>query len=169
MQRNALLEPIQSSFLSCEKDVEIILNKTYYTFNNQTEQYQIVDNPDIADIDLYYEDNPYGNLSDRIGWLISVVDDNEDRHLYAFDYNDWSKKETDPEHTPSHVLYDNTPSYWYEILQISADMIKPERVVAIGPARAGTPAIPDGAFASSLMQNGLWFVTFQGHNHNLNG
>ena len=29
MKRDALLPPIQSSFLSCEKDVDIILNKLF--------------------------------------------------------------------------------------------------------------------------------------------
>lgn len=52
MQRNALLEPIQSSFLSCEKDTEIILNKLFAEsgkYSNWLKRLLIINRPDCLD------------------------------------------------------------------------------------------------------------------------
>lgn len=52
MQRNALLEPIQSSFLSCEKDTEIILNKLFAesgNYSNWLKRLLIINTPDCLD------------------------------------------------------------------------------------------------------------------------
>ena len=52
MQRNALLEPIQSSFLSCEKDVEIILNRLFVEsgkYSNWLKRLLIINTPDCLD------------------------------------------------------------------------------------------------------------------------
>ena len=49
MQRNALLPPIQSSFLSCPKDVEIILNKLFVEsqqYSNYLKRLLIINTPD---------------------------------------------------------------------------------------------------------------------------
>lgn len=49
MQRNALLDPIQSSFLSCEKDTEIILNKLFAEsgkYSNWLKRLLIINTPD---------------------------------------------------------------------------------------------------------------------------
>ena len=52
MQRNALLEPIQSSFLSCDKDVEIILNRLFVEsgkYSNWLKRLLIINTPDCLD------------------------------------------------------------------------------------------------------------------------
>lgn len=52
MQRNCLLEPIQSSFLSCEKDTEIILNKLFAEsgkYSNWLKRLLIINRPDCLD------------------------------------------------------------------------------------------------------------------------
>ena len=103
------------------------------------------------------------NLEDRMGWLVTVTDSSDNKHLYAFDYND-------DINNPSHVLYDNTPSCWYEIMQLSATMIKPSRVVAIGPtspASTSSPWTPAGTFANDLIDDGLWFVVSYGHDEDI--
>lgn len=49
MQRNAVLPPIQSSFLSCEKDVEIILNKLFVEsqqYSNWLKRLLVINNKD---------------------------------------------------------------------------------------------------------------------------
>ena len=51
MQRNGL-EPIQSSFLSCEKDVEIILNRLFVEsgkYSNWLKRLLIINTPDCLD------------------------------------------------------------------------------------------------------------------------
>jgi hypothetical protein len=52
MQRNAILPPIQSSFLSCEKDTEIILNKLFVEsqqYSNYLKRLLIINTPDCLD------------------------------------------------------------------------------------------------------------------------
>lgn len=52
MQRNAVLPPIQSSFLSCEKDTEIILNKLFVEsqqYSNYLKRLLIINTPDCLD------------------------------------------------------------------------------------------------------------------------
>lgn len=52
MQRNAILEPIQSSFLSCPKDVEIILNRLFVEsgkYSNWLKKLLIINTPDCLD------------------------------------------------------------------------------------------------------------------------
>ncbi len=52
MQRNAILEPIQSSFLSCPKDVEIILNRLFVEsgkYSNWLKRLLIINTPDCLD------------------------------------------------------------------------------------------------------------------------
>lgn len=49
MQRNALLEPIQSSFLSCDKDVTLILNRLFVEsgkYSNWLKRLLIINTPD---------------------------------------------------------------------------------------------------------------------------
>ena len=87
------------------------------------------------------------DLSDRMGWLVTVTDNDDNKHLYAFDYNDDLQN-------PSHELYDSTPSCWYEIMQLSATMINPNRVVVVS-ANDNPP--------TSLVDSGLWLVTYVGH------
>ena len=52
MQRNAILEPIQSSFLSCPKDVEIILNRLFVEsgkYSNWLKRLLIINTSDCLD------------------------------------------------------------------------------------------------------------------------
>lgn len=54
MQRNGL-PPIQSSFLSCEKDTEIILNKLFIEsrpYNNWLKRLLIINTPDCLDMSI---------------------------------------------------------------------------------------------------------------------
>ena len=55
MQRNAILPPIQSSFLSCEKDTEIILNKLFTEskpYSNWLKRLLIINTPDCLDMSI---------------------------------------------------------------------------------------------------------------------
>lgn len=60
MQRNAVLPPIQSSFLSCEKDVEIILNKLFVEsqqYSNWLKRLLVINNKDCLDPHITKYDN----------------------------------------------------------------------------------------------------------------
>lgn len=55
MQRNAVLPPIQSSFLSCEKDVDIILNKLFkesQPYSNWLKRLLVINTPDCLDMSI---------------------------------------------------------------------------------------------------------------------
>ena len=59
MQRNAVLPPIQSSFLSCEKDVKIILNKLFKEsgqYSNWIKKLLIVNQPNCLDSSIHEYD-----------------------------------------------------------------------------------------------------------------
>ena len=59
MQRNAL-PPLQSSFLSCEKDTEIILNKLFTEskpYSNWLKRLLIINTPDCLDMSIVKYDN----------------------------------------------------------------------------------------------------------------
>ena len=60
MHLNAVLPPIQSSFLSCEKDVEIILNKLFIEsqqYSNWLKRLLIINNKDCLDPSITQYDN----------------------------------------------------------------------------------------------------------------
>ena len=66
MQRNALLEPIQSSFLSCEKDTEIILNKLFAEsgkYSNWLKRLLIINTPDCLDPNITRYDDIVNSYS----------------------------------------------------------------------------------------------------------
>jgi len=93
-------------------------NLTWYNYGPLGAQYHIQGEYDISDLKGDDTDPNFtidlsegfkGELADRMGWLVTVTDGSDNKHLYAFDYND------DLEN-PSHELYDNTPSCWYEIM-----------------------------------------------------
>lgn len=68
MQRNALLEPIQSSFLSCEKDVEIILNRLFVEsgkYSNWLKRLLIINTPDCLDPNITKYDDIVNKYSVR--------------------------------------------------------------------------------------------------------
>lgn len=60
MQRNALLPPIQSSFLSCEKDLELILNKLFkdsQQYSRWLKRLLIINTKDCLDTSIARYDN----------------------------------------------------------------------------------------------------------------
>lgn len=60
MHLNAVLPPIQSSFLSCEKDVEIILNKLFVEsqqYSNWLKRLLVINNKDCLDPSITQYDN----------------------------------------------------------------------------------------------------------------
>lgn len=66
MQRNALLDPIQSSFLSCEKDTEIILNKLFAesgTYSNWLKRLLIINTPDCLNPNITRYDDIVNSYS----------------------------------------------------------------------------------------------------------
>lgn len=135
-------------------------NLVWYNFGPLGAQYHIQGEYNIADLKGDTTDPDFtidlsegfkGDLEGRMGWLVTLTDENDNKRLYAFDYND------DLEN-PSHELYDGTSSCWYEIMELSATMINPDRVVAISPAST-TP--------TTLVDNGLWFVVSYGHDENI--
>lgn len=155
---------------SIPQDKQIIKNwtdpvssKTYedliwYNFGPLGAQYHVQGEYTLADlkgdildpnfkIDLSYGFS--GDLEDRMGWLVTVSDDNNNKYVYAFDYNDNLNN-------PSHKLYDNTPSCWYEILSISQQMINPNKTIAISPKNQ-EPV--------DLLDNGIWCVVSYGHDN----
>lgn len=131
-------------------------NLEWYNFGQLGAQYHIQGEYDISDLKGDSTDPNFtidlsqgftGDLEDRMGWLVTLTDGQGNKRLYAFDYND------DP-NDPSHELYDSTPSCWYEIMELSASMINPDRVMAIS-------SINDPP--TSLVDNGYWFVESYGH------
>lgn len=66
MQRNALLDPIQSSFLSCEKDTEIILNKLFAEsgkYSNWLKRLLIINTPDCLNPNITRYDDIVNSYS----------------------------------------------------------------------------------------------------------
>lgn len=66
MQRNALLPPIQSSFLSCPKDAEIILNKLFKEskpYSNWLKRLLVINTPDCLDPNITKYDRIVDGLS----------------------------------------------------------------------------------------------------------
>ena len=139
---------------------DIYNNLIWYNFGPLGAQYHIQGEYSLADLKGDDTDPDFtidlsegftGDLEDRMGWLVTLTDDQDKKHLYAFDYNDNLSN-------PSHELYDGTPSCWYEIMELSAQMINPNRVVAISPASTAPSTLVDG---------GLWFVVSYGHDQNI--
>lgn len=85
-------------------------------------------------------------LKDREGWLVTVQDGTTKR-IYAFDQNDT---------TPGKYTFpDGTATHWYEIFSLSASQIEPELSVTVESA-SNPPT-------NKLNDNGLWFMTYFGH------
>jgi len=66
MQRNAILPPIQSSFLSCPKDAEIILNKLFKEskpYSNWLKRLLVINTPDCLDPNITKYDRIVNELS----------------------------------------------------------------------------------------------------------
>ncbi len=97
----------------------------------------------------------HGNLSDRMGWLVTVKDTDIDPNtgedidiyrIYAYDYND-------SDQNGSYTIdTDRTPTHWYEIMSLGEQMINPNRFITLSDEEP-----------TSLKDNGLWFVISYGH------
>lgn len=131
-----------------------ISNRTYtnlewYNFGPLGAQYHVQGEYTYADIkpggDL--ENGFTGDLEDRAGWLITVTDNNQDRHIYAYDYNGGTYTIGEPG--------DTFTSHWYELLDITAASIDPALSVRVSSTQP----------TSLLLDNMLWFVESYGHDH----
>jgi hypothetical protein len=101
-----------------------------------------------------YDENTYidlssgftGDLEDRMGWLVTVTDNNNNIHIYAYDYNGGEYSignSTDP-----------FTSHWYEIMDLQTSSIPPDLFVKLQENEPTTGV---------LLDNMLWFVVSGGH------
>ena len=90
-----------------------------------------------------------GNLSDRMGWLVTVTDSNNTKHIYAYDY-------TGNQHSIGNEGQEFQSS-WYEIMSLDASLIDPKSVIQFGDEEH-TP--------TGRLQNGMsWYVLSYGHDN----
>ena len=110
-------------------------------------QYHVQGEYTLNDLKTTLKDGFDEDFPERVGWLVTIVDDNNNRHIYAFDYND---KTT----SGSHTLYDGTASHWYEVMSLAASAVDPNLSIV---ASDTTP--------TSLLDHGYWFVVSYGHDN----
>ena len=111
-------------------------NLVWYNFGQLGAQYHTLGMYHYADLkgdSTYsdYDENTYidlssgftGDLEDRMGWLVTVTDNNNDIHIYAYDYNGGTYNignSTDP-----------FTSHWYEIMDLQTSSIPPDLFVKL--------------------------------------
>lgn len=90
-----------------------------------------------------------GSFSDRMGWLVTVTDSNNTKHIYAYDY-------TGKQHSIGNEGQKFSSS-WYEIMSLDASLIDPKSVIQFGDEEH-TP--------TGRLQNGMsWYVLSYGHDN----
>lgn len=124
-------------------------NLDWYNFGPLGAQYHVQGEYTYIDIkpggDL--ENGFSGDLEDRAGWLITITDSQNNKHIYAYDYNGGT-------HTIGETG-DTFESSWYELMDITASNIDPSLFVQVSETE------PTGV----LMDNMLWFVESRGHDN----
>ena len=124
-------------------------NLEWYNFGQLGAQYHVQGEYTYDDIkeggDL--ENGFTGDLADRAGWLITITDSQNNKHIYAYDYNGgiYTIGESG----------DTFESNWYEIMNLQASSIDPSLSVVIDDTE------PVGV----LLDNMLWFVESYGHDN----
>lgn len=89
-----------------------------------------------------------GELSDRAGWIITVVQDGVIA-LYAYDYNG------------THIWPDDgTETHWYKIKDLDSNMVQPYLSVRLSAETRESGLVYED---DNLNENGLWFVVSGGH------
>lgn len=136
-------------------------NLRWYNLGSLGAQYHVQGTYTLNDLKttlIHGFDNIPG-LEDRAGWLVTVIETKQEGgstvtipHIYAFDYND----DID---NPSHTLYDNTPSCWYQIMSLSESIMDPQRIVQIAERQT------DLEGGDTLQEGMLWFVASRGHDN----
>lgn len=124
-------------------------NLEWYNFGQLGAQYHVQGEYTYADIqeggDL--ENGFSGDLEDRAGWLITITDSQNNKHIFAYDYNGGTYTIGQPGET--------FESSWYEIMNLQASNIDPELTVVVSDIE------PSGV----LLDNMLWFVQSYGHDN----
>lgn len=124
-------------------------NLEWYNFGQLGAQYHVQGEYTYADIkeggDL--ENGFTGDLADRAGWLITITDSQNNKHIYAYDYNGGTYTIGESG--------DTFTSSWYEIMNLQASSIDPSLSVVID----------DTEPAGVLLDNMLWFVESYGHDN----
>lgn len=111
-------------------------------------------------------------LEDRAGWLVTVTDTEQTKHLYAYDYN---HNENEYKYKlPSTAQENNTN--WYQVMSLQASMIDPNYTVRLSSqsnkrtvidTNGNSITITDVNYhEDNLNSNGLWFVVSYGHDLN---
>ena len=124
-------------------------NLDWYNFGPLGAQYHVQGEYTYIDIkpggDL--ENGFSGDLEDRAGWLITITDSQNNKHIYAYDYNGgtYTIGETG----------DTFSSHWYELMDITASSINPSLFVQVSETEP----------TDLLMDNMLWFVESRGHDN----
>ena len=90
-------------------------------------------------------------LDARMGWLVTVQDGSTKR-IYAFDYNDFDLEGI-------HTFPDGTKTHWYEIFSLAVNEIDPKWSIMIAPLEE------EASVKTNLNEDGLWFVTYPGHDN----
>ena len=84
-----------------------------------------------------------------MGWLVTVTDSNNTKHIYAYDY-------TGKQHSIGNEGQEFQSS-WYEIMSLDASLIDPKSVIQFGDEEH-TP--------TGRLQNGMsWYVLSYGHDN----
>lgn len=103
---------------------------------------------------------PNVDFSGYAGYLVTVTDDSQTKHLYAYDYNS----------SINHVI-NGQNTHWYEIMSLQAKLTKPDYTVRLS-SQSRTRTIEDNTITDiyynddNLNNNGLWFVVSYGHDLN---
>lgn len=124
-------------------DTEINPNKTYYIKDENTQEYQEVIEPDLNDIDSYYQDKK-----------VNVP------RIFAFDY---TELEQEPNHLIPNGQGGTVRSHWYEIMSLTASALDPNFFVSISDDQTNSRNNNNYTDPSKLSTNGLWFVVSYGH------
>lgn len=103
-----------------------------------------------------------GNIVDGLsgnqaGWIVTVTIDQDHVYQYAYDYNKthrWTRPDNQVE----------VESHWYPIAGYDATLVQPQKTMIIDSANGNVPSTV--AKHTDLSENGFWFVTSSGHNHN---
>lgn len=91
-------------------------------------------------------------LEDKAGWLVTVTDSSNNKHIYAYDYNGGT-------YTIGNAG-DTFSSHWYEIMDLQTGNISPDLFVITDEDNgSGSPA----SYSPPFKEDMLWFVESYGH------
>ena len=106
-----------------------------------------------VDHGVTFTDLSEGFSGDREGWLVTVTDSSNNKHLYAYDYNGGT-------YNIGYSAASTFSSHWYEIMDLESSMIEPDSTIRISSENSSDTGYYQ---ADSLNIGGAWFVISGGH------